>query len=326
MRSVKLLIAVAASLWLAAPAQAAAIRIAIACQAIESCGDWHWASDFKARLAEKSVASEIVLGGALGTDQAVADQLSQGLLEVGVTNFVVVRQIDPLVLGFFAPYMFDDLAHMFRVIDATDIPARIDKSIASNHLRLASILGVGGPVGFFNNKHPVEKPADLGGLRLRAIDKTQLALFQLWGAQGVVVDIGEVAAGLQSGVIDGYSNPASVAIAYQHTDLLKYYTDAGAGQAVRTALMSRDWYTGLDAKTRAAVDDAAAFATANNRAWTLAVAAEELKTLAAKGVKVSSLTADGRKQFIDLSKKAWALLLPPDDVAIFAAAADHVRQ
>ena len=56
------------------------------------------------------------------------------------------------------------------------------------------------------------------------------------------------------------------------------------------------------------------------------MAAEELKSLAAKGVKVSSLTADGRKQFIDLSKKAWALLLPPDDVAIFAAAADHVRQ
>lgn len=325
MRSVKYLLAALATLWLAAPAQAAAIRISIACQALESCGDWQWASAFKAKLKEKGVDSDILTGGALGNDQSVVDQLSQGLLEIGVTNFAVVRQAEPLILGFLAPYMFDDLAHMFRVIDGTDLTARIDKGLGAQHIKLGAILGVGGPVGIFNNRRPVEKPADLAGLRMRAIDKTQLGLFQIWGAQGVVVDIAEVATSLQTGVVDGYANPAAVALAYQHTDLLKYYTDAGAGQAIRTALMSRDWHAGLDAQTRAAVDEAAAFATAGNRAWTLRVAADELKSLAAKGVKVGTLTAEGRQQFVELSKKAWAVLMPADTVAVFAAAADKAR-
>ncbi|MFO1184873.1 MAG: TRAP transporter substrate-binding protein [Bauldia sp.] len=326
MRSLKFVVPALVALVLAVPAEAAALRVSIGCQAVDSCSDWQWASAFKAKLKERGLDSEIVVGGALGNDQSVADQLSQGLLEVGVTNFAVIRQAEPLILGFLAPYMFDSLQHMFRVIDGTDISARIDKGIGSQHLKLGAILGVGGAIGIFNNRRPVEKPADLAGLRLRAIDKTQLALFQIWGAQGVVVDIAEVATSLQTGVVDGYANPAAVAIAYQHTDLLKFYTDAGAGQGIRTALMSRDWYSGLDAKTRAAVDEAVAFATAANRDWTLRVAAEELKTLSAKGVKVGKLSPEGRQQFVDLSKKAWALLMPPEAVAAFTAAADKARE
>ena len=47
---------------------------------------------------------------------------------------------------------------------------------------------------------------------------------------------------------------------------------------------------------------------------------------AAKGVKVSTLTTEGRQQFVDLSKRAWSLLMPADDLAIFVAAADRARQ
>lgn len=314
--------------WLAfaTPSAAAGLRIAVGCPAVDSCGDWHWANDFSTRLRERGVASEVVLGGALGPDQSVVDQMSQGLVEVGLTNFVMVRRIDPLILGFLTPYMFDDLDHMFRAIAQSDVQSRIDASLAPSRLKLAAILGVGGPVGIFNAKRAIEKPADLAGLRFRAIDRSQLALYEAWGTQGVVVDMAEVSTSLQSGVIDGYINPPVVALIFQHTDFLKFYTDAGAGIGVRTALMSRDWYEGLDAKTRAAVDEAIAHATENNRAWTRRVAAAELKTLEAKGVKVTTLSPEMRKQFGDLSRKAWSALIPPQQLDYFVAIAGKSRK
>ncbi|KAB2864224.1 MAG: TRAP transporter substrate-binding protein, partial [Bauldia sp.] len=273
----------------AAPAGAAPIRIAVGCPAVDACGDWHWANDFATRLKERGVEANVVLGGALGPDQAVVDQMSQGLVEIGLTNFVMVRRIDPTILGFMTPYVFDDLDHMFRAIEQSDVEKRIDAAIAPSRLKLASILGVGGPIGIFNSKRAIEKPADLAGLRFRAIDKSQLALYEAWGTQGVVVDMAEVATSLQSGVIDGYVNPPIVAMIFKHTDFMKFYTDAGAGIGVRTALMSRDWYAGLDAKTKAAVDEAMAHATAKNREWTRRVAVSELKGLEAAGVKVTKL-------------------------------------
>lgn len=314
--------------WLAfaTPSAAAGLRIAVGCPAVDSCGDWHWANDFSTRLRERGVASEVVLGGALGPDQSVVDQMSQGLVEVGLTNFVMVRRIDPLILGFLTPYMFDDLDHMFRAIAQSDVQSRIDASLAPSRLKLAAILGVGGPVGIFNAKRAIEKPADLAGLRFRAIDRSQLALYEAWGTQGVVVDMAEVSTSLQSGVIDGYINPPVVALIFQHTDFLKFYTDAGAGIGVRTALMSRDWYAGLDAKTRAAVDEAIAHATENNRAWTRRVAAAELKTLETKGVKVTTLSPEMRKQFGDLSRKAWSALIPPQQLDYFVAIAGKSRK
>lgn len=314
--------------WLAfaTPSAAAGLRIAVGCPAVDSCGDWHWANDFSTRLRERGVASEVVLGGALGPDQSVVDQMSQGLVEVGLTNFVMVRRIDPLILGFLTPYMFDDLDHMFRAIAQSDVQSRIDASLAPSRLKLAAILGVGGPVGIFNSKRAIEKPADLAGLRFRAIDRSQLALYEAWGTQGVVVDMAEVSTSLQSGVIDGYINPPVVALIFQHTDFLKFYTDAGAGIGVRTALMSRDWYAGLDAKTRAAVDEAIAHATENNRAWTRRVAAAELKTLETKGVKVTTLSPEMRKQFGDLSRKAWSALIPPQQLDYFVAIAGKSRK
>lgn len=308
------------------PSAAAGLRIAVGCPAVDNCGDWHWANDFSTRLKEKGVAAEVVLGGALGNDQSVVDQMSQGLVEVGLTNFVMVRRIDPLILGFLTPYMFDDLDHMFRAIAESDVQSRIDKALVPSRLKLASILGVGGPIGIFNSKRAVEKPGDLAGLRFRAIDRSQLALYEAWGTQGVVVDMAEVSTSLQSGVIDGYINPPAVALIFQHTDFMKFYTDAGAGIGVRTALMSRDWYDGLDAKTKAAVDDANAHATAKNRDWTRRVAAAELKSLEAKGVKVTTLSADARKQFGDLSRKAWSALIPQQQLDYFVEIAGKSRK
>ena len=60
----------------------------------------------------------------------------------------------------------------------------------------------------------------------RALDETQIKLFESWGTKGTIVSWSEVPNALQTGVADGYMNPAFVPLMFGHTDFIKHYTNA----------------------------------------------------------------------------------------------------
>lgn len=315
-----------AALFGAKVASAEEIRLAVGCPAVPQCADWVWAEDVAKQLNDEGLEAKVYVGGALGKDPELVDQLSQGLLQFALTNFVMINEVDPRVQGFIAPYMFDDMPHMFRALEETDLLAPISAKMEEQGLKIAALTGLGGTVGFFNTKKPIEKPADFEGLRMRAIDSSQMELLKNWGASGVVVDMPEFTTSVQQGMVDGYVNPPAVAFIFKHTDFLKYYTDAGAGTPFRSALMSKDWYDGLSAEDRAKVDEAVRQANLRNREWTEKAAAQELAQLDKLGVTVTKLTPDARAEFVERARKTWPLLMPADSVNAFVAAAEKTRK
>lgn len=317
---------VSAALFGAEAASAEEIRLAVGCPAVPQCADWVWAEDVAKQLNDAGLEAKVYVGGALGKDPELVDQLSQGLLQFALTNFVMINQVDPRVQGFITPYMFDDMAHMFRALDETDLLDPIATKMEEQGVKIAALTGLGGTVGFFNTKKPIATPADFDGLRMRAIDASQMELLKNWGASGVVVDMPEFATSVQQGMVDGYVNPPAVAFIFKHTDFLKHYTDAGAGTPFRSALMSKDWYDGLSAEDRAKVDTAVEAANMRNREWTYAAAKQELALLEKAGVTVTSLTPEARADFMERAKAAWPQLMPADSIAAFVAAADKTRK
>lgn len=315
-----------AALFGARTASAEEIRLAVGCPAVPQCADWVWAEDVAKQLNAAGLEAKVYVGGALGKDPELVDQLSQGLLQFALTNFVMINQVDPRVQGFIAPYMFDDMAHMFRALDETDLLPPIAAKMEEQGIKIAALTGLGGTVGFFNTKKPIETPADFEGLRMRAIDSSQMELLKNWGASGVVVDMPEFTTSVQQGMVDGYVNPPAVAFIFKHTDFLKYYTDAGAGTPFRSALISKDWYDGLSAEDRVKVDEAVRQANLRNREWTEKAAAAELAQLEKLGVSVTKLTPEARADFVERAKKAWPMLMPSDAVEAFAAAAEKTRK
>ena len=319
--------ALLAAPWLATTtASAEEIRIAVGCPPVPACGDWVWAEDLAAALKDEGLEATVHVGGALGKDPELVDQMAQGLLQFGVTNFVMINEVDPSVLGFIAPYMFDDMPHMFRALDETDILDSINANMQAQGIRIAALTGLGGTVGVFNNKKTINTLADMEGMRFRAIDATQTKLLEAWGASAVVIDMPEFMTGLQQGMVDGYLNPPVVALIFQHTDLMKHYTDTGSGTAFRSALMSNDWYEGLPDDERAKVDAAVKIANDKNRAWTIVATEQELVQLKERGVEITTLTPEARAEFVERSKAAWPDMMPADAIEAFVAAAEKTRQ
>ncbi|MGR3455942.1 TRAP transporter substrate-binding protein [Pseudooceanicola sp.] len=318
----------ALGLALAAPAAAQEVRIAVQCPPVPACSDWVYAEDFATALRDGGMEATVFAGASLGKDPEIVDQLSQGLLQFGVTNFVMIAQVDPRILGFLAPYVFEDSAQFFRATQETDSPLLdgIRENMEAQGVMIAGLPGLGGQMGLFNDTKDVATVEDLSDLRLRAIDGNQVKLFEAWGTQGVVVDMPEFAGAVQQGIVDGYFNPPAVPLIFKHTEFLTHFTDLKAGTPFRAALMSADWYEGLSDEEKATVDAAVETANAKNREWTYAAEEAEIGALEAAGVTVTVPTDEALAEFKRRSQEAWDDLMPEGSVAEMQALADASKE
>lgn len=287
---------------------------------LNGSGSYVWAHTFGTYLNDHGLAAEEYQRGALGGDDELFDQVSQGLLEVSMSPLNIVGSIDKLVYGLRLPYFFKDMAEVDRALAEGGMLDRINAATTPEGVRVLAVNTVGQATGIFNTKKPVNSVADMAGLRMRALDESQIELYEAWGAAGTIVSWAEVPNALQTGVADGYLNPAFVPLLFGHTDFLKHFTDAKIAPSLRITIVSEDWYQGLSDADRATVDAAAAAATAANRDW-LGTQDAVLGKLEAAGVAVVKLDQAARDEFRAASAPAYESgLLTPEQIAAWDAA------
>jgi len=287
---------------------------------LEGSGSYVWAHTFSTYLNDNGMAAEEFQRGALGGDDELFDQVSQGLLEVSLSPLGIVGSLDSLVYGLRLPYFFADQAEVDHALNEGGMLARINAATTPAGVRVISVNTVGAPTGIFNTKKPVKSVGDMVGLRMRALDESQIDLYEAWGAAGTIVSWAEVPNALQTGVADGYLNPAFVPLLFGHTDFLKFYTDAGIAPSLRITIVSEDWYQGLSDADRATVDAGAAAATAANREW-LGTQGAVIGKLEAAGVAVERLDDAARDEFRKASGPAYdSGLLSAEQIADWEAA------
>lgn len=307
-------------------AEAGEIKIALDCPPdLDKCGTYVFSKAFSDHLIASGLTVKLYPDQALGNEDEKLDQVSQGLLEVSNSYLGKAGQLDPTIFGFNLYYLFDSLAHADRVIANTDIMSRINAGLTKKGVRLLALASVGSFSGLANSKHPIKTPADMKGLRMRAMDKVQAEYLSAWGASTVVVPWAEIYNALQTGVADGYINPAIVPVMFKHTELLKYYSDVKVGVPFRVIICSEQWYKGLSAKERKIVDEATAKGLAANREWQGRMEKKDLDTLKAAGVQVYENTAEERAQFANLAKPLYAKVTSPEIAELFIKAAEKNR-
>lgn len=287
---------------------------------LEGSGSYVWAHTFSTYLNDNGMAAEEFQRGALGGDDELFDQVSQGLLEVSMSPLNIVGSIDKLIYGLRLPYFFKDMAEVDRALNEGGMLERINAATTPEGVRVLAVNTVGQASGIFNTKKPVRSVADMAGLRMRALDESQIELYEAWGAAGTIVSWAEVPNALQTGVADGYLNPAFVPLLFGHTDFIKHFTDAAISPSLRITIVSEDWYQGLSDADRATVDAAAAAATQANRDW-LKTQDAVLGKLEQAGVTVVKLDEAARQEFRAASAPAYESgLLTQDQIAAWEAA------
>ncbi|SFT94540.1 TRAP transporter substrate-binding protein [Sedimentitalea nanhaiensis] len=295
------------ALALAFTGQAGQAQVKIALDSppdLQGSGSYVWAHAFAEHLKANGMEAEEFQRGALGGDDELLDQVSQGLLEVSMSPLNIVGSIDKTIYGLRLPYFFDDMAQVDKALNEGGMLGKINAATTAEGVRVLAVDTVGQASGIFNTKKPVKSVADMAGLRMRALDESQIELYRAWGADGTIVSWAEVPNALQTGVADGYLNPAFVPLLFGHTDFIKFYTDAAVSPSLRIAIASEDWYQGLSDDERAIVDGAVVAANKANRDWLKSQDAV-LEKLEQAGVQIERLDAAAREGFRAVSGPAY---------------------
>jgi TRAP-type C4-dicarboxylate transport system substrate-binding protein len=306
--------------------QAGEIKIALDCPPdLDKCGTYVWSNAFSEYLKAKGLKTKFFQRDALGGEEEKLDQICTGLLEVSNSDLSKAGQLDPMIFGFYLPYLFNSMAHMDRVIEKTDLMDRINAGLTKKGARLLALIPVGGFSGIANTKKPVKTPADMKGLRMRAMDKKQATWLEAWGANSVIIPWAEIYNSLMTGVADGYMNAAIVPVMFKHTEVLKYFSDAKIMAPLRVALASEDWYAGLSEKERGIVHEAVAKANAANREWQKKIEKSGLDAVEKAGVKVVSMSDADRELFAKAVRPLYKKLIPADVAEAFLSAAQAYK-
>ncbi len=316
-----------AALLAMASAASAEVKIALDGKPdLVQSGSYNWAYAFGNALKEAGMDVREMPRGSVGNEAEKFDQISTGLLEVSLSDVRAVAQVDPFIYGVRLPYIFDDTAHMDRALAAGNVFDRLNQTLAKQDALVVALVPIGPSSGVITTTAAVRKPADMADLRMRALDDAQISMYQAWGSTGTIVPWGEVPAGLQTGVIDGYLNSPFVPVMFGQTDFVKNFSDAGVIIPMRAVIFSKAWYDGLSDTERAAVDAAVAAGNAANRAWLAEASVSGLTALEEKGVTVQRLTAEERAVFREASKPVYdSGLMPSEDVKVWTDLSDSNR-
>jgi len=166
------------------------------------------AEEFAKRANQKLEGKAVVRvfgSSRLGDDSEMLQKVKLGTLDFAMPS-TVMSSVVPAFGLFEMPYLVQDREHM----------KRIEKQIVWPQLApLAEVAGYhlvavweNGFRQITNNRHPIDVPEDLEGLKLRVPKGSwRVKMFQAYGATTSMMGLSEVFAALQTGAMDGEENP-----------------------------------------------------------------------------------------------------------------------
>lgn len=181
---------------------------------------------FAELLAEKT-GGEITLqmfhGGTLGSQPDAVEQVRLGGLEIGNFNLGPIGPIAPAANVVSLPFVFKDVAHMFRVLDS-DAGAAIAAGMAEKGLQPLAWYDAGAR-SFYNGEKAINTPADVTGMKVRVMNNDLFTgMIAELGGNPSPMAFAEVYQALKTGVVDGAENNWPSYESTGHFEVAGYYS------------------------------------------------------------------------------------------------------
>lgn len=213
-----------------------------------------------ARLVEEKTEGryvvEVYAGGQLGEESEVLEQVQLGTIELARVNAIPLTQFSQEIGVLSMPYLFDDEEAKWKKLNGEVGQDLLGTLEGSNLVGLAFYDS--GERSFYNSKHPIEKPEDMAGLKIR-VQNSELAIdiVEALGASATPMEYGEVYSALQTGVIDGAENNFPSYYTSNHYNVSKYFTVNGYQGTPEVLLASESFWNDLSEEDKELFREAA---------------------------------------------------------------------
>lgn len=161
----------------------------------------------------------------LGGDSEMLQKLKLGTIDM-VEPSTVMSSVADMFGVFEMPYLVKSRSHM-KKIEKELFWSKIAPTSEAKGIKVIA-LWENGFRHITNNKHPINTPADLKGIKLRVPGgKWRVKMFQAYGANPSPMKFSEVFTALQTGVMDGQENPFAQIYSAKFYEVQKYLSLTG---------------------------------------------------------------------------------------------------
>lgn len=267
-----------------------------------------YAVNFKKFVEEATKgALEVTLypNSQLGNEEQRMEQVMSGPM-INVASYGGVAPVFPEMFAANIPFMFDNYkaAHIF--FDGSEFWDKTKKEFRDRTgAVILEAVEEGGFLAFTNSKKEIRSPKDFEGLKFRAMDESQVALYKAFGASGTPIPWTEVYMALKTGVADGQMNPPMYIIIGSLYEVQKYMCMANIMYSDQFMVVNGEWLDGLPEDLKAAVVKAAHDANVENRKVIEHQVADRVKFIADKGVQVYNPTAEEMAEFRKVGQPSY---------------------
>ena len=156
----------------------------------------------------------------LGGDAELMKKLKLGTVDLALPSTVMSSQVP--VFGLFEmPYLVKNRDHMAKIRDQIVVLQMLPAAEKAGYRIIA--VWENGFRQITNSKHPINKPEDLRGLKLRVPQGGwRVKMFQAYGANPSPLALSETFVALQTGVMDAQENPYAQIYPSRFYEVQKY--------------------------------------------------------------------------------------------------------
>ncbi len=218
------------------------------------------ATDKFAELLKEKSGGKMTLkmyhSGTLGSQPDAIEQVRIGGLEIANFNMGPLGPIVPAANVVSLPFIFKDTDHMWRVLDgkAGDM---INEGLAKKGL-IALAWYDAGARSFYNSKHPIMKPADVAGMKVRVMNNDLYSgMIKALGGNPSPMAFAEVQQSLKTGVVDGAENNYPSYESTGHYEVAPFYSNSQHLIIPETLCINAAVYKALSAEDQKILKEAA---------------------------------------------------------------------
>ncbi|MFZ7200384.1 TRAP transporter substrate-binding protein [Avibacterium avium] len=244
----------------------------------------------------------------LGNAQTMISAVRGGTIDIEMSGSPNFTGLEPKLNVIDIPFIFKDREHVYKVLDG-EIGQGLLKDLEAQGLKGLAFWDVGFRA-FSNSKHPVTKPEDIKGLKVRTNQNPMyIQAFTLLGANPVPMPLSELYTALETRAVDAQEHPIGIFWSAKLYEVQKYLSQTNHGYTPLIVVMNKAKFDGLSAELQQAILDAAKEAGQYQRDLNVKNEQEIVANLRKAGVEViekvdtapfkAIIEADVRKSFID---------------------------
>jgi tripartite ATP-independent transporter DctP family solute receptor len=246
---------------------------------------------------------EIYPSGTLGKEIDLLEAVKNNVVQVHAASMAGLHRIFPAAMLPFSPYLYRNESIAYEVIGGPAGHKLLEQFTEKTGIKGLEIIGSTYLV-FTNSVRPIRTPADMAGIKFRGMDTLQVTMFKSFGASGVPVSWPETYTSLQTGVVQGQTNPAFIVSWAKLNEVQKYLTLANSQFGTQWLVCNKQWYDGLSSEDKLIVRDAVQTANALSIGLGVMLDDKAITELKEKGMEITALTDKQTLEFQKLARPA----------------------